>query len=423
MYRESLYNFIYDEKDRVVIYNSYSNAIVVLTSFEFNHLKSYLNNEISEDDFIYQLVRLGVLIEENKNEKSNLNSMRIKGAKQTNNLFFRILPTTDCNARCFYCYEAGVDHCAIDKKIFPKIIGFIESCIKEDTKRINIQWYGGEPLLELEAIQSLTKGLKELFKKKNLKYSFTMISNGILLDSKTVLILANELEIKKIQITLDGMSEEYKKRKAYINNFFDPFETIVNNIDSLLNVGINVDIRLNCDGLNYSSILNLIDFLSIRFKHFNNLNVYAFPLYGSYWTKTESAPNSQYITTKQFSAIIRKLIDKKLMKIPSLRIKRNSCGATNFNSYAILPNGNLLKCMMNTSDVVGNVITGVDYNRNYCKWCSIELPKECEDCKFLPLCEGGCRAGHLGYSGMSCFVYKDIIKDLVDILINSLQII
>ena len=49
----------------------------------------------------------------------------------------------------------------------------------------------------MEAIQSLTKGLKELFKKKNLKYSFTMISNGILLDSKTVLILANELEIKK----------------------------------------------------------------------------------------------------------------------------------------------------------------------------------------------------------------------------------
>ena len=90
MYRESLYNFIYDEKDRVVIYNSYSNAIVVLTSFEFNHLKSYLNNEISEDDFIYQLVRLGVLIEEDKNEKSNLNSMRIKGAKQTNNLFFKV---------------------------------------------------------------------------------------------------------------------------------------------------------------------------------------------------------------------------------------------------------------------------------------------------------------------------------------------
>ena len=419
MYIQSFYNLIFPDENKYIIYNSYSGSIVVLSIDEYTELLSYLNKKMPETDLIHSLYKQGILIDASYDERARLSLLRVTEMQQTSNLYFRILPTTDCNARCFYCYESGIPHESMKEALIPEIVNFIDSCIQENTKKVNIQWYGGEPLLEFQTIYFLSIKCKELFIRRNVDYSFTMISNGILLDNEKIDIFANQLKLKKIQITLDGTSDEYKIRKSYICNFSDPFKRVINNIHSLLDAGIRVDIRLNCDGLNFSSILNLIDYLSKDFKGRKNLNVYPFPIYGSLGTKQCFSSTPSQITPQQFLVIIKKLISNRLMHTPSLKLKRCSCAATHFNSLDILPNGNLVKCMMNPNDSVGNIFSGTIQNSAFNKWCSLDLPSKCTYCKYLPLCQGGCIAGHLGYSKNSCFVYKDILYDLLKLLIQE----
>ena len=64
---------------------------------------------------------------------------------------------------------------------------------------------------------------------------------------------------------------------------------------------------------------------------------------------------------------------------------------------------------------VGNIYDGVDRNNYYFKWVDPNLPEKCNKCKFLPLCQGGCRAGQLGYLSVFCKRNKptDIEKKLM----------
>lgn len=424
MYKESKYTLTYKNDDHYLLFNTYSGSICDITSEEYEEYRLYINKKHSENDILIEtLHKLGFLIDEDKDETKILNLMRIRNALQTQNLFFRIIPSTACNARCFYCYEEGIKFDTMDQSIIPSIIQFISNHIKNDTKHVTIQWYGGEPLLQIDTIKKITIQLKELFKKRKVNYTFSMISNGILLNQSMMHIIKNELEIKKIQITLDGYGETYNKRKSYIQNMKNPFEKIIKNIDLLEKNHINVNIRLNCDGTNFENMKMLIEFLGYKYTKSYYVNVYAYPLYGCYKKSKNKSDSENILDKNAFLEIVTLLIKNGLLKVPNFKIRKNSCGATHLNSFFILPNGNLVKCMMDTNDTVGNVFTGVKLNDSYFKWCDFNIPNECLNCKILPLCQGGCRAGHCGLTQNKCFVYKDIINELLllndDLFINN----
>ena len=162
MYIQSFYNLIFPDENKYIIYNSYSGSIVVLSIDEYTELLSYLNKKMPETDLIHSLYKQGILIDASYDERARLSLLRVTEMQQTSNLYFRILPTTDCNARCFYCYESGIPHESMKEALIPEIVNFIDSCIQENTKKVNIQWYGGEPLLEFQTIYFLSIKCKEL---------------------------------------------------------------------------------------------------------------------------------------------------------------------------------------------------------------------------------------------------------------------
>ncbi|MBD5513925.1 MAG: SPASM domain-containing protein [Lachnospiraceae bacterium] len=45
---------------------------------------------------------------------------------------------------------------------------------------------------------------------------------------------------------------------------------------------------------------------------------------------------------------------------------------------------------------MGNIKTGITNYPVFERWCNTSLREECTECPFLPLCQGGCRAGDLG---------------------------
>lgn len=113
-------------------------------------------------------------------------------------------------------------------------------------KPINITWFGGEPLLKTDLIQRIT----EIFRTHGRQFEAGIITNGSLLTEEMIMHQFPEWKISWVQISIDGMEEEYLRRKCYCSNRTDIFEKLMSNIHCLLENQITVNIRLNMDADN-----------------------------------------------------------------------------------------------------------------------------------------------------------------------------
>lgn len=109
---------------------------------------------------------------------------------------FYIFVTKGCNLNCKYCFEANSEKSSkneLKKLDVKKTANFILNHL--DKKRNNVVFYGGEPLLNQKWIEEFV----ELMKNKNL--TFTLQTNGMLLDKIDDFILEN---LDFIHISIDG---------------------------------------------------------------------------------------------------------------------------------------------------------------------------------------------------------------------------
>ena len=66
---------------------------------------------------------------------------------------YTIFPTTDCNARCFYCFELGRSRVPMSQETALKTAEYIKNHCGD--KSVSISWFGGEPLFNQEAIDTI----------------------------------------------------------------------------------------------------------------------------------------------------------------------------------------------------------------------------------------------------------------------------
>lgn len=63
---------------------------------------------------------------------------------------YTIFTTTDCNARCFYCYEMGRSRIPMSAETAHKAAAYIAAhCGGE---KVHLHWFGGEPLFNKQVI-------------------------------------------------------------------------------------------------------------------------------------------------------------------------------------------------------------------------------------------------------------------------------
>ena len=67
---------------------------------------------------------------------------------------------------------------------------------------INIGFYGGEPLLEIDLIKKVVYLIKNKYIRKNITFTFSLTTNGVLLNSVNIdFLVENEFELL---VSLDG---------------------------------------------------------------------------------------------------------------------------------------------------------------------------------------------------------------------------
>lgn len=254
---------------------------------------------------------------------------------------YTILPTTGCNARCFYCFEKGAKHIHMDAEKALSVAKYIEKTHAEG-KEIKILWFGGEPLLGVRSIDVISQYLRD----HNISYTCDMVSNGYLFTSNIIEKGKTLWNLKKVQITLDGTEDVYNRTKAYLSKCENPYKRVINNIKALAEAEIKVNIRLNIGLENADNLLKLADELHIYFKELNNVGVYCHVLFeNDNQERTFEERLFLYDKLKQLQSRLTNygmfLGDKpKLLR----QIKLNYCCSDSDDKVIIMPDGSLGKC-------------------------------------------------------------------------------
>ena len=134
----------------------------------------------------------------------------------------------DCNLRCRYCFAHGGEYMGkreiMSAEVGKKAIDFV---IKESGARRNIEidYFGGEPLMNFEVVKEITEYAKAEGEKHGKNFRFTITTNGILLDDKKMEYI-NE-NMGNIVLSIDGRKEVHDKVRVRVDGS-GSYDSIVN---------------------------------------------------------------------------------------------------------------------------------------------------------------------------------------------------
>lgn len=380
-----------------IIWNTASECIVVLSSDEKEELDKYLNTKCAQGQLAYDLFKQGVLVQEDDEEFSKFNYIRQRAATKDSKIKnFIIVPTTECNARCFYCFAEK--NLKTQKKMTvqtaDEVVEFISSNINMG-EEVVFRWFGGEPLIATDMIDYIIDRFNAYFNEK-IQYHSIITSNASLLTNIIIDRAITRWHLRKIHLTIDGYREEHDRRKQYLVKGIDQYGHLLKIIPILLDKGIDTVVRLNLDKHNIDSIDKILDDLDC-YKDNNHIFIHLTNLQPN---DNVCNPDSYFTFTDYVSfykLIYEKLICKGFYKnIDTLFPKRQMTLCTaGLNNFVLINNdGHLYKCDKECHiehNCIGSCKEGIIHNARLAYWMDTSLESECKKCRFLPVCQGGCK--------------------------------
>ncbi|WP_068830094.1 radical SAM protein [Xanthomonas cerealis] len=166
-----------------------------------------------------------------------------------------LLPTEKCNFRCTYCYEDF----AIGR-MQPSVVRGIKALITHRVPhldRLNISWFGGEPLLARDVVLDIGQHANAVCAQHGVAFSAGFTTNGYLLEP-TLLQRFTELQHREFQITLDGDAQWHDKTRITANKGAT-FEKLWSNLIAYRSLSANfaISLRLHLHQDNIESVRRL----------------------------------------------------------------------------------------------------------------------------------------------------------------------
>lgn len=298
---------------------------------------------------------------------------------------YTIFTTTDCNARCFYCFELGRSRIPMSNETALKVVRYIKDHC--GGQKVKLTWFGGEPLFNLPVIDTICQGLRD----EGIAFTSKMVSNGYLFDDETVQKAAKSWLLQQVQISLDGTEQVYNKAKAYIYKDGSPYQIVLDNIQRLLDNSIAVRIRLNMDLYNCENLLELVDELSGRFSGRRGLFVYAHHLFDINTPSAQLHNEEQWKLRGEAMARLNEKIRQSGFGFNQgirKKIRLNHCMADSNSSVTIAPEGHIGLCEhFSENEFIGH-IDKEGFNEDLRASWRETMPEldECATCFHYPAC-------------------------------------
>lgn len=402
--KPSHYNHWADlENGKTVLFNFFSGNLCEIKRDDIQVYRSVLENcneDLPKDQrsIREELTKGRYLISEATDE---LDLIRIRNlSKRYDSLFYNlvIMPTLDCNFSCKYCFEtknSGV----MSEDVQTGIINWATK-IAQLSRRLQINWYGGEPLLAFPLVEKINSQVKQICSKTGCSFYSDMTTNGYLL-TEDILQKVDELAIKSFQITIDG-SPEYHNKYRHLKDGGDTFDVILRNVFKLLDqTQAHLALRVNVDRENYHSIPDLLSEIPKKYRTQRLVLVYK-DIFSDPGGELGIEAEIDRKRIRNYN-LMKDLYIKTMQKgffvfIPAFSIRDHHCDSGSKNYFIIHPSGELYRCTVEfaTGQPVGRLKKDgsltIDSN-GMGKWLSY-IPgddQKCRSCKFLPMCQGGCR--------------------------------
>jgi len=350
--------------------------------------------------------------------------------KKRDYIRFTIFPTMDCNANCSYCYEHYMKKQTMNDLTIQSTIDYIIN-LSKPYKKIRIYWFGGEPLVAERTIDIITTSIISYCEKEGKSYKASIATNASLISTPLLKKMIDKWKIDKIEFAFDGAHDRHNSSKDYNIKGFDAFNHNINLIPRIIESGISLSIRLNCNNRNIEELMNLAETLLYKYGKNNNFNLYV----GIISNKTSMIDNDYFIKPHDYGNIMIRYFEQlhktdcfSLSKTP-LKPKVTNCYSSNPNALVISSSGLVTKCQA-CPDIALLAIDNVNSTNNKFvnngkKWSNHYIDK-CKECKIFPICLGGCLSDKLCFGISPCrteYYYMDQLLSYVYKYMKSNNII
>jgi len=400
--RLSLYVKIYpspDDPGKLLLYSTKRGASIIVPE---SLLAAIEDGSISQDNRD-TLVRLGFIVPDTEAEKQEMREAFEEMNRMNARFSAQVVLNLDCNLACTYCYEGGMKgRSYMSPDTAESLAGFVESGYIEKGNEIELSFYGGEPLMGLDLILSLSERLKKATAAKGSGYSFNMVTNGTLLTSAVVEKLL-PLGFTGAKITLDGPRENHDRFRPFVSGK-GSFDLIVANLKEVCNL-TDIQVGGNYTRENYREFPRLLDFFLEEGITPERISLVMFvPVMKSGGEFSLPEFNEGCASTDEpwlieASLYLREEILRRGFQTP--RVRPAACVIESRSDLVVNWDGALFKCpaMLGWKELaVGDLESGVsDYSKSHNM--DVWKKEECLDCAYLPLCFGGCRYLKLLRSG------------------------
>ena len=384
------------------------------TCAEYNPIELYLLSVLEELDenhpIIERFAKRGVIC--NFDERAALDTMGRAACSFPHGVGLTICPTLGCNFDCPYCFENHGKG-----KMTPEVQDDVVELAKRmleasSTKKLHVTWFGGEPLLAPDVIESLSARFIALMEELDGEYNAAIITNGYLL-TQEVADMLGEAKVTMAQITIDGMRDTHNATR-YLRGGGPTFDRIVSNLHNKLPFKVNI--RHNVHEGNRAEVDELSAFIAELAKESGNeLMYYPAPVSGS-----EAADERG----KQVGLLCESNASDIGIRQEAYRFRTGRghyCGANYIWGVCIDDCGGLSKCWEAVDkkaisfgnahdwDPADPFVTASNLD-NLTSYLNTGLPNgdpECRECVWLPMCVGGCPYRRLQEGLRPCVAFKN----------------
>ena len=355
-------------------------------------LEKYKEVPVTEEDFNDIISEIKELQEDGQLFTEDIYEKYVKDFKHRNTVVKALCLNIahDCNLACRYCF-AGEGEYQGDRGMMSYEVGkaAFDFLIKNSGHRKNLEvdFFGGEPLMNWDTVKKLVAYGRELEKIHDKNFRFTLTTNGVLLNDE-IIDFCNK-EMTNVVLSIDGRgNKEYYVRGTYTAK--------------------NLDFA--------ADVLHLAD---EGFKEISLEPVVSLPT-EPYAIKEEDIP---YLK-EQYDMLAKEYIKRRregngftffhfmidLAGGPCVAKRLSGCGSGT-EYVAITPWGDIYPCHQFVGEegfVIGNVydgITATELQEGFKHQNVYEKPK-CRDCFARYYCSGGCAANSYKFSGNIDDVYE-----------------
>lgn len=310
-----------------------------------------------------------------------------------------LMLTGDCNMRCKYCFQDGLiereQHFGGDL-IAPFSAWVLDECNRVKASNFVLHLYGGEPLLRFGTIEKLVKRVRTALSRRKIGFQMSITTNGTHLDAETANRLYS-LGCSLAIISLDGPKDVHDARRCLVDQG-SSHDLVVRGVQNSLK-RFNVLVRINLDRNNqYDVDERFIRYVKSLCDTNREHSQVSFEIVGPSMYPSKFLEDNM-LGIEESGYVISRCYELALKN--DLIIKGNmpsevACEHIVKTYYTIDPRGNIFQCpgfVGFKEFCIGNIIDGVARERS-AQLHEIKpwMKKPCLECRYLPQCNGGCRA-------------------------------